>query len=505
MKPQNPSQPQRLTTAAALAASALFAIPSTQAQYAPPPPPSPFPGFLNEFLRKDDPYMNAWDLKGFARLRYEVQDGRGIPGVPGSIDFRDKNTDNHNAYFLELIRYQVAYTDKWWSALVEGRSSFAQGDERPAFAGPPRHKGFGPEQDTIDLHQAYFILGNHKEFPLSLKLGRQELSYADERFIGSFIWNNLNRTFDAAKLRWQNEWFGADFFSGMPVVPVDGTFNHANDYEHFSGMYATTTQVPKHSLDVFALARNVDAQSTKAATNPQAPLPSARDIYTLGVCLRSKPGEFGNWDYTLNAAGQLGNFRDTRAGAPAQRLEHEAYAFVVNGGYTFQDAPWKPRLALVYTFGSGDDDPTDGKHGTFDQLYPTAHKFNGYADYAGIQNTHDIQPILQFKPIPTLNIALEGHAFWMANTSDNFYQVGGAPRGGIGATPGTGFGINPGYDGFLGTEIDLIAGYALTRYASLEAGYCHFFPGEYIDSSLSNPAFGARDVDFLYLQVLVRF
>ena len=31
------------------------------AQYAPPPAPAPFPGFINEALRKNDPYMNLRD------------------------------------------------------------------------------------------------------------------------------------------------------------------------------------------------------------------------------------------------------------------------------------------------------------------------------------------------------------------------------------------------------------------------------------------------------------
>lgn len=42
-----------LTIAAALAVSQLHA------QYTPPPPPRPFPGFINEYLRTADPYMNA--------------------------------------------------------------------------------------------------------------------------------------------------------------------------------------------------------------------------------------------------------------------------------------------------------------------------------------------------------------------------------------------------------------------------------------------------------------
>jgi hypothetical protein len=102
-------------------------------------------------------------------------------------------------------------------------------------------------------------------------------------------------------------------------------------------------------------------------------------------------------------------------------------------------------------------------------------------------------------------MAVEGHGFWLANTHDNFYNVGGAPRGGIAATPGTGYGINPSYSAFVGTEVDVIAGYAVTRYAQLEAGYGHFFVGDYIRQSLSAPAVGSRDADYVYLQANINF
>ena len=494
-----------LRTTTFSAASLLLLAADAFAQYTPPPPPSPFPGFINEALRADDPYMNAWDFGGFARFRYEHKDGNGIPGVPGSLDFRELNADTHNAYFIERLQLRAAYTDTWWSILTEARSSLSQGDERSAFAGNPRHKGQGPEYDPIDLHQAVVSIGNHKEFPLSLKVGRQELSYADERFIGSFIWNNIGRVFDAAKLRWQNAWFAADLFTSRPVVPVDNSFNKSNDYETFSGIYATSPLVPHHSLDVFLLSRNVTPDSTAAFSHPEVPLPSARDIYSIGARLKSKPGDLGAWDYFVDAVGQFGNFRDIRAGAPSYRLDHQAMAFIANVGYTFPDCPATPRLALEYAYGSGDSDPRDGSHGTFDNLYPTNHKFYGYADFASLQNLHDIRPILTLKPTARLSVALEGHLFWLADSSDSFYNVAGVPRGGVNPTSGNGYGINPSYDTDLGTEIDLIAGYALTRYAQVEAGYCHFFTGSYIDASLANPNFGSSDADYFYLQFMLRF
>ncbi|MBI1841451.1 MAG: alginate export family protein [Verrucomicrobia bacterium] len=489
-----------------LGCAALGLAPSAHSQYAPPSPPRPFAGFLNEWMRQQDPYLSAWDLGGSLRMRFESKQGMAVAGVPGSIDFRDHGADVTNDYFLTRLRYRVGYTGKWWNAMVEGRSSFAVDDDRWASTLAPARRGEGPESDTFDLHQAYVTFGNHKEFPLSLKVGRQELSYGEERVVGAFGWNNIGRVFDAAKLRWQTEWFAADFFSGRVIIPEDNRFNVANDYEWFSGMYASIANVPKHSLDVYFLSRNASPSAATAEPFPQVGQPSARDIYTVGLRLKSKPGELGPWDYTLETMGQFGDFKDPRAGAPAVRLDHRAYAFVAQGGYTFAKTTGPPRIGLEYAYGSGDGNPKDGKHTTFENLFPTNHKFYGYADLASLQNLHDVRPVLTFKPHPRLSMALEGHLFWLADTSDSFYNVAGAARGGTAATPaGTNFGVNPGYSNFVGSELDYIAGWALTRFAQIEGGYSHFFHGSYISQSLSSAAVGSRDADWAYLQLTVNF
>jgi hypothetical protein len=497
---------------ASLSALLLASINSVNAQYVPPPPPALFPGFINEYLRKDNPYMNQWDFGGNVRLRYEVKDGFAIPGVAGSMDFRDHGADVDNEYFLSRIRFHLGYTDKWWSAYVEGRSSLAVDDERfayannPAVAGTTKYQGNGPESDNIDLQQAYVTIGNHKEFPLSLKIGRQELIYGEERLIGLSAWNNITRVFDAAKLRWQNEWFGADLFASRVVIPEDERFNVSNDYDWFSGIYATTTRIPKNTLDVYVLSRNSSTDALAAEPRPQFPQPTARDIFTVGFRLKSKPGELGNWDYSLETAGQFGNYKDLRLGANSARLDQEAYMAVLQGGYTFSDLWATPRLGLEYSYASGDSDPKDNKHETFDNLFPTNHKFYGYMDFFSLQNIHDARAILQLKPHKQVSLALEGHGFWLADTHDNFYNVGGAPRGGLAATPGgTGYGINPGYNNFVGTELDAIAGYAMSRNTQLEVGYGHFFVGNYIQQSLASPAFGSRDADWFYIQATISF
>jgi len=465
------------------------------AQYAAPPPIQPFPGFLNEWMRKQDPYLANWDISGAARFRYEIKENAGSTAPGSAADFRKGGVDNDNSYFLNKVLARVGYTAKWWSFLVEGRNSGTTGDDRN-----PNAESDGP----VDLHQAYVTLGNHKEFPLSLKVGRQELSYGDERLVGAFAWNNIGRVFDAAKVRWQNSWFGVDMFTSRIVLPDDNNFNTWNDYNVFSGAYLTTKKIPKNTAEFYFLARNDGPGSTTSNSGSVPPFqvnaPFARDIYTIGSRFKSNPGEFGNWDYTAETAGQFGNWKPTAASA---RQDHRAYMAAINAGYTFPESFGTPRVALEYAFGSGDSDPNDNTHETFDNLYPTNHKFYGYMDLLSLQNLHTVRPIVTLKPHPRVSVALEGNFFWLADTQDRAYNVAGLPRGGAGPTPGNGFGTNPNYDSYLGSEIDLVAGFIVTKFAMIEAGYGHFFRGEYVKQTWA--AIGSQNADWFYLQTLVRF
>ena len=489
-----------LTTLSA-GALVLAALDQVHAQYTPPPPPAPFQGFINEYFRAKDPYMNQWDFGGELRVRFEAKEHLGVQGRAGAVDFRDHGVDVDNEYLLTRLRLHVGYTDKWWSVYAEAQSSSETSDERaaypnvPAVTGTVKKIGYGPESDTLDLHQAYFTLGNHKEFPLSLKVGRQELSYGDERLIGAFAWNNIGRSFDAAKLRWQNAWFGVDFLAAMPVVPRDGQFDMPNNQDTLSGAYATSLKIPKTILEGYFLARNASRQAINFVSDPQFPQPTARDIYTVGGRLKSKPGELGNWDYTLEGAYQFGDFAAT---ATSKRLTQDAYMFIAQGGYTLSDVWATPRLGLEFDYSSGDDNSTDGTHGTFDNLFPTNHKFFGSMDMFSLQNIEDLGVNLTLKPTSRMSVAFMGNAFWLADTHDNFYTVTGGTR----PAP---YAINPKNSNFVGTEFTAVAGYAVTRNAQLEVGYGHFFVGDYISQTLAAKTTGSTDADWVYVQTTIKF
>lgn len=118
-------------------------------------------------------------------------------------------------------------------------------------------------------------------------------------------------------------------------------------------------------------------------------------------------------------------------------------------------------------------------------------------DFVSLQNIHDVRLDTSAKPAKDLTLTLDYHLFWLADTADYFYTVTGASR-----TTG-GYGLHPSYDSFVGSEIDLVASYAVKRWATLQAGYDAFFRGEYVQQSLATS--GSKDGDWIYLQAAVHF
>jgi hypothetical protein len=498
--------------AALLALALSVASPSVRAQYIPPPPARPFPGFVNEQLRATDVYLSTWDIGVNVRYRYEGKDDAGFTNAGSNWDFSLRPQDrNNNHYTLSRIMPRVAYTAKWYAFMLEGRSSYSIGDER--FNATAAGQGLAERDGPMDIHQAYVFLGNHKEFPVSVKIGRQELAYGDQRLVGHLRWNNNARTFDAVKFRWQNALLGVDVFSGGLVYNSNNHLNKSNSQDHFSGAYFNFPTLAKNEIvEAYLLARNVERGiATDAAfwANVPAPFrfPGAQDLYTAGLKIKSKPLAYDAWDYGIELMHQFGNrtavFPATTVAAAltAPRLRQDAYAAVLQGGYTWTEQAWQPRLALIYSYASGDKSSADGSSGTFQNLFATTHLHYGYMDLNSLQNLHDIRFACTAKPKANISLAAEVHYQLLDRNTDFWYNVAGVPRNFPGAAVGSGKGykINPSYSRQLGTEVDLVAAWTFRPYAQIEAAVAHYYRGNYIKQSLA--AVGSKDAGYYYVQL----
>ena len=477
-----------LTGASATAQNSNPAVTSPPATS---PPPSA--GLFNDWLRQQDPVFDSFDLGAQFRARYVYQTYFAVPGGgPTAVDFRANTPESQNDFLLLRTRVHAGYSPTdWLNVFGEGQNSSSTGDKRN-----PNPQSDGP----FDLHQGYVRVGGGDKLPVSLQVGRQELSYGDERLIGAFDWDNVGRSFDAAKLRYEQSSFWVDAFMGRVVLPNDNQFDQPNWDDWFSGIYGSTRSlVPKTELQLYFLADNADANSPKRVTT-YGKGNSPRDIYTIGTRFQTLPGQLNGWDLNGEFAGQFGDF-EYAPGTPGvingRRLNQLAYATHIEGGYTFSD-DFKPRLALGFDYGSGDGNPKDNEHNTFVNLYPTNHKFYGAMDFLSWQNLIDPYFKASITPLRHLSVVLTYNAFWEATTEDFLYQVNQAPR-----TTG-GYGIHPNDGSFVGQELDLVVTYQPANFAQLQVGFGHFFTGDYIDQTFQALG-GSHDANWIYLQAQLTF
>jgi hypothetical protein len=150
-----------------------------------------------------------------------------------------------------------------------------------------------------------------------------------------------------------------------------------------------------------------------------------------------------------------------------------------------------PRLVAEYNYASGDANPTDGKRGTFDQLYPTGHDKYGLADQVGWRNLHDARSGVELKASPKLSLSGFYHSWWLADTHDGLYNAAGAlvarvARGTAGR--------------HIGQEADFQATFALNNLIQIGGGYAHLFPGTFLKNTTPGKAY-----DFSYVMVTYLF
>ena len=122
-------------------------------------------------------------------------------------------------------------------------------------------------------------------------------------------------------------------------------------------------------------------------------------------------------------------------------LKHRAGAFSVEAGYQ-PKMSWRPWLRAGYFRSTGDDDPTDGTHGTYYITLYTARQFAQFPFYNAM-NSKDLFVQLLLRPVPgKLTLRSEFHDLKLTEPADLWYGGSGAiqRRGsfGVGGKPSGG-------------------------------------------------------------------
>jgi hypothetical protein len=332
------------------------------------------------------------------------------------------------------------------------------------------------DEDRWDIQQLFAdwrFLG--EDHPLTLRVGRQELEYGNSRLVAAPDWGNIRRRFDAVKLFAKTEKWDVDAWFSSPVN-VQRKQRDRNDEDlHFYGGYVTYKGIERHGIDGFLFA--VDDSGDRV--NPNG---NAGDIstYTLGSRFWGKTAA---WDYEAELAGQWGHW--------AGDVVH-AYSWSMDGGYTVDSCTYKPRFGAGFDWAGGDKNPRDGEIETFDQLFPSGHKYFGFLDLIGRRNVTATNFNLTFWPLPKkVKGALAYHTFWLTADRDALYNAaGGAGRRDLTGRSGK----------EVGHELDLTLSWNLDAHSSILLGYSHFWDSDFIQQSGVS-----EDADLVYVQYAMKF
>lgn len=396
----------------------------------------------------------TFDIGGQARLRYEYDDGFTIKGYePGGQD----------QLLLERIRLDLSA--RFWD---RPRLVLQLQDAHPFLTrlGEADFPTSSPIEDTLDIRQLYGEWLKIGDSPIGFRVGRQQISYGDQRVFGPGNWGNTGRfAWDAAMLKLDTTWLEADVWVGKyltyktdvwPDRPVD-------DFLTFVS-YTSVKKLP-FRLDLFYVIK-YDCSGTVAGESGTGNLLS----HTVGL-----QAEGTALDDRLDAAGtfiaQLGRYGRDSVRAFGANAKLGATAPVL----------WRPRLGVQYTWGSGDSDPTDGVHETFDGVYGGRDIFfYGYLNLFFWANLRDAEVDFSVKPWRGFNFYVEYHHFNLDQAKDAWYTTGlkVARRDTSGASGTT-----------LGDELDVRGALSLWNHLELMAGYGRFFPGRFVrDTGASAPA-----------------
>jgi hypothetical protein len=275
------------------------------------------------------------------------------------------------------------------------------------------------DKDPLDLEQAFVSYNNEVAGgTLKVRVGRQQMGFDLQRFIGVRDGPNVRQSFDAVWVDWEkSSWRFITFWSHPVQNLPDETFD---DYSSGALQYGGF-RIERDDVGPGKLSAYYSRYDQDAAHYPDASGNERRDNFDLRYAIAR-----GGVDWDLEGMRQTGRVGNT---------EIRAWAVGSRGGYSFKGAPWSPRVGLQVDLASGDQRHGDGTIGTFNPLFPNAYYFT-LASTPTYANLIHVRPSLEVHPLSNLKIIGALGLQWRQTTSDAVYVIPDRPVAGTAGQPG---------------------------------------------------------------------
>lgn len=343
----------------------------------------------------------------------------------------------------------------------------------------------GSGGNDVDLYQGYIEARNMWGTPISMRVGRQELPFGNQLFMGvndvSSIYTGLS--FDALRLTFANDVVTID---GIVAKLAESLGDWGDDDVDLYGLYASYIGIEDVTIDAYWLFLHDDQGVIGGLVNG-----ADVDIHTLGL---RGAGVIGAFDFELEAAYQLGDVDDVpnpwfRLFDREADVDYDDFAINAELGYTF-DAAWQPRVFAGFAYyGGGDEDDSWWDNDAdlpFNRLFSNVRYTELLDIQQNLSNVFIYKLGVQVMPTECLELMLA--ATYLEADEDNG-------------------------DDELGLELGLYGTYHYSEDLVFRAGWAHLFADDGVDDGNVGPLNGLAlvggddddDYDYLFIETEICF
>ena len=397
-------------------------------------------------------------VTGQLRPRTELRDGQGT---------LQKEGEESALFTSQRARLNVGFTGYRFKVFMALQDVRVWGQDASSI-----NRTTTEANNGVMLHEAWteLILNDtvSKFQNISLKIGRQEIAYDDQKVLGGLDWLQQARRHDAVVFKFANKgWIfdlGAAFnqnkelnagtiYNGIPTAYGAGTNGIGTMYKSFQYAYLGK-KFFFGDLSFLFFKDDFNKYTNVTSGTPAV----TTKVFGKGVWSRNTTGVYYNVNISrkINLTGsyyhQFGDDKDGRS----LSSDLASITSTVQVGRKLFISPGVDYL-------SGTDGTkavtATSESNLFDPLYGTPHKFWGGMDYFYAANGFGKQGLLnyflkaKYNAKDNLTFFAELHGFEAANTLSN----------GAGGTQTS----------YLGTELDLKMSYNFTKMINVEAGYSY--------------------------------
>lgn len=330
------------------------------------------------------------------------------------------------------------------------------------------------DQDLLDITQA-FIEFNIESSDMSLRIGRQELSYGVERMIGTSDGPNVRQNYDGLKYTFHLKSLTGDLLAIRPVKNSIGVFdNRINVNNLVYGGYMTVPLKGSNTFEMYYLRNILSAVCLEKDT-----VDEVRNSFGLRIS-RSK----GSFYYDTEATVQTGIYNDRKI---------NAWHLSCIAGYRWTKAALEPRIQIKATIFSGNKDSTHQEYNFFRPVSarPPVHNMVSL----GPANIIQLAPEAELRLSPKTLLMVRYFSVWRYSEYDGLYSPkndrltrgpdeSGQEDQGIFVTKG------------MLVQLD----YTASRHFSFSLSGGYFAAGEYIENTGKG-----KDIKALFLTGWYRF